>query len=58
MESERKVASLTTIRASMMSLHVCRLASLVTSRNSSLVVFLICEIQSIDHLILIYSELQ
>lgn len=35
---------LTMIRASMTSLHVCRLVALVTSRNNSLVVFLICRV--------------
>lgn len=40
---------LTTIRASITSLQVCRLVALVTSKNNSLVVFLICEVQAVDH---------
>lgn len=36
-------AGLTRMRASMMSLHICRLVALVTSKNKSEVVFLILE---------------
>lgn len=43
-EKRKETVKLTTIRASITSLQVCRLVPLVTSKNSSLVVFRICKV--------------
>ena len=50
-KKEGEKEKLTMIRASIMSLQVCRLVELVTSKNNSLVVFLICKAQSHDHVV-------